>query len=197
GFEKLSLKQKQLAYYLYEAGLSGRDIFWDQKYRHNLTIRKTLEAVLRSYRGERSGSNWDSFLTYAKQVFFANGIHHHYASAKMLPAFPQDYLVTLLTQSDAAQLPLEGKSVADFARTLTPILFDPNVDAKTVNLDAGIDNVKGSANNFYQGVTAAEVEAFYAKKAKESGNPRLSYGLNSQLAKVDGKIVERIWKVGG
>jgi dipeptidyl-peptidase III len=197
GFEKLSLKQKQLAYYLYEAGLSGRDIFWDQKYRHNLAVRKTLEAILRTYRGERSGQNWEAFLTYAKQVFFANGIHHHYASAKMIPTFPPEYLKTLLDQTTAAQLPLEGKSVAEFAKNLTPILFDPKLDAKTVNLDAGVDNVATSANNFYRDVTAAEVESFYAQKAKETDNPRLSYGLNSQLAKVDGRIVERTWKVGG
>jgi dipeptidyl-peptidase III len=197
GFDQLSLKQKQLAYYLYEAGLSGRDIFWDQKYRNNLAVRKTLEGVLQSYKGPREGKDWEAFTVYAKEVFFANGIHHHYGSAKMLPSFTPDYLQTLLTQSDAAQLPLEGKTVGDFAQWLTPILFDPNVDAKTTNLDAGIDNVKASANNFYQGVTAAEVADFYAKKAKEVGNPRLSYGLNSQLAKVGGKIVERTWKIGG
>jgi dipeptidyl-peptidase-3 len=197
GFEQLSLQQKKLAYYLYQAGLSGRDIFWDQKYRHNLTVRKTLETILSSYRGERSGADWDAFVVYAKQVFFANGIHHHYASAKIIPGFPQDYLITLLNQSDAAKLPLDGKPVADFGTALTPILFDPNLDGKTVNLEAGIDNVKGSANNFYQGVSAEEVAAFYVGKAKETGNPRLSYGLNSQLAKVDGKIVERTWKVGG
>jgi dipeptidyl-peptidase-3 len=197
GFEQLSLSQKQLAYYLYEAGLSGRDIFYDQKNQHNLTVRKTLEAVLRSYRGARTGKEWDAFVTYAKQVFFANGIHHHYGSAKMLPEFSPEYLVTLLTQSDAKQLPLEGKSVAEFTQALSPILFDPKLDAKTVNLDAGVDNVASSANNFYRGVTAAEVEAFYANKAKETGNPRLSYGLNSQLVKIDGKIVERTWKVGG
>ena len=197
GFESLSLKQKKLAYYLYEAGLSGRDIFWDQKYRHNLTVRKTLEAILGSFHGERSGADWEAFVTYAKEVFFANGIHHHYASTKMLPGFPESYLVTLLKQSDAAQLPLEKKTLDEFTKVLTPILFDPNFDGKTVNLDAGIDNVKGSANNFYQGVTAAEVEAFYGDKAKTSGNSRLSYGLNSQLTKVEGKIVERTWKVGG
>ncbi len=196
GFEQLTLKQKQLAYYLCEAGLSGRDIFWDQKYRHNLAVRKTLEAILRSYRGTRSGADWDAFVAYAKQVFFANGIHHHYASVKLVPTFPQGYLATLLAQSDAKQLPLEGKSVAAFGAELTPILFDPKIDAKTVNLDGGIDNVAGSANNFYRGVTGAEVEAFYAEKVK-TGNPRLSYGLNSQLAKIDGKIVERVWKVGG
>jgi dipeptidyl-peptidase-3 len=197
GFEKLSLKQKQLAYYLYEAGLSGRDIFFDQKYRHNLAIRKTLEAALRTYKGQRSGKDWDAFVTYAKQVFFANGIHHHYASTKILPAFPEAYLGTVLAQTDAAQLPLEGKPVAEFTKWLTPILFDPKLDAKTTNLDAGIDNIVGSANNFYRGVTTAEVDAFYADLAKKTGNPRLSYGLNSQLAKIDGKLVERTWKIGG
>lgn len=196
GFEKLTLKQKKLAYYLTQAGLAGRDIFYDQKYRHNLAIRKTLEAILNSYQGERTGKDWEAFLTYAKQVFFANGIHHHYGSVKMLPTFPQPYLATLLSKSDAKLLPLEGKSVGDVARWLSPIVFDPHLDAKTVNLDAGVDHVAASANNFYRGVTAAEVEAFYAKKAKE-GNPRLSYGLNSQLAKTDGQIVERVWKVGG
>ncbi|PTY03757.1 dihydrofolate reductase [Opitutaceae bacterium EW11] len=197
GFENLSLRQKTLAYYLYQAGLSGRDIFWDQKYRHNLTVRKTLETVLQTYGGHRSGSDWDAFVVYAKRVFFANGIHHHYGSAKMLPTFPKDYLLTLLAKSDQKQLPLGGKSVQEFAAALTPILFDPAIDAKTVNLDAGVDNVKESANNFYRGVTADEVAAFYARKAKETGNPRLSYGLNSQLAKIDGVIVERPWKVGG
>ena len=197
GFEQLPLSQKKLAYYLVQAGLAGRDIFWDQKYQHNLAVRKTIEAILQSYRGERTGADWDAFIVYAKQVFFANGIHHHYASAKILPGFPEGYLAALLDNSDAARLPLEGKSVSEFTKVLTPILFDPKLDAKTVNLDAGIDNVKGSANNFYRGVTAAEVEAFYAEKVKATGNSRLSYGLNSQLAKLDGKIVERPWKVGG
>lgn len=196
-FEQLSLKQKTLAYHLCEAGLSGRDIFWDQKYRHNLTVRKTLEAILRSYSGERSGSDWNAFLVYAKQVFFANGIHHHYGSVKMLPGFPQGYLTTLISHTYPAQLPLNGKTPEEFAKALTPILFAPEIDGKTVNLASGIDNIKGSANNFYSGVTASEATAFYADLAKKNGDPRLSYGLNSQLAKVDGKLVERTWKIGG
>ncbi|HEU5078675.1 MAG TPA: dihydrofolate reductase [Opitutaceae bacterium] len=197
GFENLTLKQKQLAYYLYKAGLSGRDIFWDQKYRHNLEVRKTLEGILQTYQGERSGKDWEAFTTYAKQVFFANGIHHHYGSAKMLPAFPKEYLVTLLAHSDAKQLPIGSRTPEQYAEVLTPILFDPNVDGKTVNLDAGVDNIKASANNFYRGVSAQEVADFYAEKAKEPGNERLSLGLNSQLVKEDGKLVERAWKVGG
>ncbi len=196
GFEQLSLQDKKLAYYLYQAGLSGRDIFWDQKYHHNLEVRKTLEAVLYSYKGDRTGGDWAAFVVYAKRVFFANGIHHHYGAAKMLPAFSQDYLHTLLAGSDPAQLPLNGRSLEAFTAFLTPILFDPKLDAKTTNLDAGIDNVKGSANNFYRGVTQPEVEAFYADK-KAHGDPRLSYGLNSQLAKIDGKLVERTWTTKG
>jgi dipeptidyl-peptidase III len=197
GFDQLSLRQKELAYYLTQAGLSGRDIFWDQKYRHNLALRKTLEAVLETYKGDRSGAEWDAFLVYARQVFFANGIHHHYGSVKMLPKFSVAYLSRLLSQSDAARLPLQGRTVGDFAKALTPILFDPSVAPKTVNVDGGIDNVVASANNFYRDVTAAEVSEYYAKVARESGNPRLSHGLNSQVAKVDGKIIERTWKVGG
>lgn len=197
GFEQLSLQQKKLAYYLYEAGLSGRDIFWDQKYGHNLQVRKTLEAVLTSYRGERSGANWAAFETYAKQVFFSNGVHHHYSNMKFIAEFPPEYLVTLLTQSDASLLPLEGGTAADLAKALTPILFDPKVAPTNTNVDAGVDNIAGSANNYYRGVTAPEVEAFYAAMAKSAKNPRVMFGLNSQLTKVDGKLVERPWKVGG
>ena len=197
GFDDLTLQQKKLAYYLNEAGLAGRDIFYDQKYRHNLVIRKALETILRSYRGPREGANWDAFLTYAKQVFFANGIHHHYASVKFAPKFTPEYFRQLLDQSDRNKLPLQGKSVAAFAEALRPILFDPAVDAKTVNLDAHVDNVADSANNFYRNVTAEEVEDFYTKLAKESDNPNLSFGLNSQLVKENGRIFERVWKVGG
>lgn len=197
GFEQLSTRQKTLAYYLYKAGLSGRDIFWDQKYRYNLAVRKTLETILNTYKGERSGKDWEAFVTYAKQVFFANGIHHHYGSSKMLPGFPEAYLTVLLGASDQAGLPLGGESLSEFTKKLTPILFDPTLDAKTVNLDEGVDNVAMSANNFYRGVTAKEVAEFYARKIEETGQPRLSYGLNSQLVREDGKIVEKTWKVGG
>jgi dipeptidyl-peptidase III len=197
GFENLTLQQKKLAYYLFQAGLSGRDIYWDQRYGHNLEVRKTLEAILNTYKGERAGADWDAFLVYAKRVFFSSGIHHHYASSKMLPGFPAPYLATLIVQSDAAKLPLEGRSVADFTQALTPILFDPKLDARTVNLDPGIDNIVASANHYYRGVNAAEVEAFYAKMVKSAPNPRVMFGLNSQLAKEDGQLVERTWKVGG
>lgn len=196
GFEQLSLPQKKLAYYLYEAGLSGRDIFWDQKNANNLLVRKTLEGILRSYQGERAGPDWSAFTTYAKQVFFANGIHHHYSNDKFIPTFSPGYLGALVAGSDPAQLPLDGGSATAFVQALTPILFDPKLDAKCTNLDGGIDNIVASANNFYRGVTTPEVEAFYAEMTKQAKNPRATFGLNSQLAKLDGKIVERTWKVG-
>lgn len=197
GFERLSLQQKKLAYYLYEAGLSGRDIFWDQKNANNLLVRKTLEGILRSYPGERSGAEWAAFERYARQVFFANGIHHHYSNAKFIATFPTEYLAVLIARSDAAQLPLAGRTPEAFVQALAPILFDATQDAKATNLDAGVDNIVASANNFYRGVTASEVETFYAEMAKTASNPGMTFGLNSQLAKVDGKLVERTWKVGG
>jgi len=197
GFSQLSLQQKKLAYYLYEAGLSGRDIFWDQKCGYNLLVRKTLEGVLASYQGERSGADWAAFQLYAKEVFFANGIHHHYSNRKFLATFPQPYLTVLLEKSDPARLPLEGQTAAGLAKTLGPILFDPAVAPTNTNLDAGIDNIAASANNFYRGVTQPEVEAFYKEMAAKAKNPRVMFGLNSQLTKVDGQLVERPWKVGG
>lgn len=198
GFEELSAKQKELAYYLYEAALSGRDIIWDQKYKHNLLIRRTLETIWESYGGDRTTDEFRQFETYIKRVWFSNGIHHHYASEKILPEFSFSFFQTLLNGSDAKQLPLnEGQTVDQLADFLQPILFDPTVDAKTVNLGAGIDNVTGSANNFYEGVTQKEVEAFYAKMINPKDSTPVSYGLNSKLVKENGVLVEKTWKVGG
>lgn len=197
GFDQLTLQQKKLAYYLTEAGLSGRDIFWDQRYRHNLLVRKTLEGVLGTYRGSRQGAEWQAFVTYAKQVFFSNGVHHHYGAAKLLPGFSAAYLRRLLDESAPASLPLGGRDVAALATQLGPILFDPTIDAKTTNLDGQADNVAESANNFYRGVTAAEVASFYTEQAKQAPNPRATLGLNSQLVKDNGVLRERVWKVDG
>lgn len=197
GFDELTLQQKKLAYYLSEAGHSGRDIFWDQRYRYNLTIRKTLEAILESYAGERSGAEWDAFVVYAKRVFFANGIHHHYASTKILPGFSKAYFAQLLQGTKTDKLPLGRLSLGAFIQAVEPKVFDPSVDGKTVDLAPNVDNIVASANNFYRGVTKAEVEAFYEDLAKRSPNPRVMFGLNSQLVKEDGKIFERPWKVGG
>ncbi|MCA9707910.1 MAG: dihydrofolate reductase [Myxococcales bacterium] len=199
GFEELPLDQKKLAYFLYEAALSGRDIIWDQNYRHNLLVRHTLEAIVRSYAGDRSGAEWDAFLVYAKRVWFSNGIHHHYSNKKILPEFPEQFLRTMVLQSKPAELPLRtGQTAEQLAEQLVPIMFDPKLDPKRVDLDASKDMVKASATNYYgPDVTQKEVERFYAKRIDGKDPRPISWGLNSQLAKQDGKLVERVWKVDG
>jgi dipeptidyl-peptidase-3 len=197
GFDQLSLRQKKLAYYLTQAGLAGRDIFYDQKYKHNLLIRKTLEGVIRTYKGDRQSDDYKKFLTYAKQVFFSNGIHHHYSNLKLKPEFSPKYFNELLASSNPASLPLGEGSQQKLASFLEPILFDPNIDPKLVDLSAGVDNVKASAVNFYENVTQEQVEQFYAVLAKKLNNPRLQLGLNSKVTSTGGKPAERVWKLGG
>ena len=199
GFEKLSIQQKELAYYLYEAALCGRDIIWDQKYKNNLIVRRTIEAIWSSYRGPKSTPEYAKFEEYSKQVWFSNGIHHHYASDKIMPAFSFENLSAWVKGSDLKQLPLASGQTPDQLLTfLKPVMFDPNVDAKTVNLASGIDNIVGSANNFYEGVTQSEVEDFYAMYALSQDTLKpVELGLNSKLMKVDGRIEEITWKVGG
>lgn len=199
GFEELSLQQKKLAYYLYEAALSGRDIIWDQNYRHNLLVRHTLEAIVRTYDGERSGAEWDAFMVYAKRVWFSNGIHHHYSSKKIPPGFPKEYLAALVRGSAPGKLPLAtGQTTDDLVAALEPILFDPSVDPKRVDLDSTKDMVVASATNYYgRGVTQAAVERFYARRVDKKDPRPVSHGLNSQLVEEGGKLVERVWKVGG
>ncbi|MGB6046866.1 MAG: dihydrofolate reductase [Flavobacteriales bacterium] len=188
GWEQLSLQQKKLAYYLTMAGLSARDIIWDQNYRHNLTVRRALEKIIKDYKGERSGAEWDAFMVYAKEIFFANGIHHHYGMDKFTPEFPRAYMDSLVAAS-GAKLPNE---VAD-------ILFDPTIDAKKVSLDKDKDLVLASAVNFYgDDVNAKEVEAFYTAKEVKGDTTPLSFGLNSKLVRgKDGKLMEQTWKIGG
>ncbi|MFM8432693.1 MAG: dipeptidyl-peptidase 3 family protein [Bacteroidota bacterium] len=196
GFDQLSLQQKQLAYYLYQAGLCGRDIFYDQKYRHGLQLRKTIEGILNTYKGDRSGTDWDGFMTYCKRFFFSNGNHHHYSADKFVPACPMAYFESLLDQCDPSALPLEGVALADFKKSVMPLFFDPKVDAKSVDLNAK-DVVTASCNNFYSGVTQAEVEKFYkALKEADTAN-RSQIGVNTQLVKENGQLKERVWKSGG
>ena len=197
GFDQLTLQQKKLAYYLTEAGLSGRDIFYDQKYKHNLAIRKTLEAILRSYSGDKNSADYKKLVVYAKRVFFSNGIHHHYSTAKFVPECSPEFFKSALEKSDKSKLPLDGKSLDEFAKFITPIIFDPKLDAKLVDLSPNIDNVKASAVNFYQDVTEEEVNRLYEDLRKNSANKNLSFGLNSQVVKRDGKVAERKWMVGG
>ncbi|MFY7733670.1 MAG: dipeptidyl-peptidase 3 family protein [Bacteroidia bacterium] len=197
GFNELTLKQKELAYYLFEAANAGRDIIYDQKYKHNLTIRKTIEAIFESYIGVRDNEEFKKFETYAKRVFFSNGIHHHYSNIKFIPEFSFEYFSELVNTSNAKLLPLNGLSVEGFLSKLRPIIFDPNFENKTVDLGSGIDNVKASANNFYEGVTQKEVEEYYEARMKKDDEEPISWGLNSKMTKVNGEIVEKVWKVGG
>ena len=158
GWENLSLKEQKLVYYLTQAGLSGRDIMWDQNYRHNLVIRHALEKVYTTYTGDKTSDDWKAFETYLKRVWFSNGIHHHYSNDKIKPEFSQDYLSSLLAAT-ATELPKE----------VYEVIFNDK-DAKKVNLAKGIDNVAASAVNFYgEGVTNKDVEEFY--KTKKSPNP--------------------------
>lgn len=196
GFDELTLSQKKLAYYLYQAGLSGRDIFYDQKYKYNLTIRKTLEAILNTYKSSKSGEEWNKFIDYSNRFFFANGCHHHYSADKFIPEFSYIYFSSLVEGCNESILPLEGKSKKDFLAMLRPVIFDPNVDSKNVNLSAN-DIIKASANNFYENVSQKEAEDYYiALKESQPGN-RSQFGLNSKLVKENGVLVEKIWKSGG
>lgn len=198
GFETLTPQQKELAYYLYEAALCGRDIIWDQKYKNNLIIRRTLEGIWLNYSSDKLSNDYLAFEEYTKRVWFSNGIHHHYASEKIIPSFSEEFLAKAISQTPDDQLPIpKGMDKTSFLNFLKPLIFDPSVDGKTVNLEAGIDNIVGSANNFYEGVTQKEVEDFYAAKTDTSDKTPIEHGLNSKLIKIDGKITEQTWKVGG
>ncbi len=199
GFENLTLQQKQLLFFLSQAGMSGRDIIWDQHYKHNLRIRRTLEEVVKYYPGDRTTPEWNAFMTYAKQVWFANGIHHHYSGDKFVPGFSPAYFTMLVQDSSGnASYPLdETQSIPDLLALLEPVLFDPAVDAKKTNTAADIDKVLGSAVNFYEGVTEAEVTAYYAALSDPNDPRPVMWGLNSKLVKEDGQLVEKVYRVGG
>lgn len=199
GFDALPLSQKKLVYFLSQAALAGRDIIWDQNYRHNLAIRRTLEAVMLGASGEQTSEDWKKFDEYTKRVWFSNGIHHHYSMKKIQPEFSQAFFEAEVRKLDPKSLPLaEGEDVEALLARITPPMFDPKVDPKRVNLDPEADLIASSATNFYgPDVTQEDVEAFYASKKPADPKRPVSFGLNSQLAKVDGKLVERTWKVGG
>lgn len=195
GFDELKPKQKELLYYLYEAALCGRDIIYDQKYKHNLAVRKTLENIIETYSGEKRGADWDQFLVYTKRVWFSNGIHHHYSNSKFLPDFSRMYFNQLVTGSSTGGFPVAPGS-PEFAH-LTEVIFDPALDAKIVNQAANIDNVAASANNFYEGVTQKEVEEYYSKFTQGKGTRIPEYGLNTKVVKENGIVTEKVWKTDG
>lgn len=198
GFENLDLKQKELVYYLTQAALEGRDILFDQNGKYNLTIRRMLETIYTDYAGDRNSQDFANLTTYLKRIWFANGIHHHYGSEKFVPGFTPEFLKQALLGVDASKLPLaQGQTVEQLFEELSPVIFDPKVMSKRVNQADGEDLVLTSASNYYEGVTQQEAEDFYnAMKDPEDETP-VSYGLNSRLAKENGKIVEKVWKVGG
>ncbi len=192
GFDMLSLQEKKLLYFLSEAAYCGRDITWDQNYKHNLAIRKTIENIWDSYSGDRKSAEFAQFTEYAKRVWFSNGIHHHYGNEKILPTFPQAYFADLVNNSS-----LENKE--ETISFLGKVMFDPTIAPKKVNKANGADVIATSAVNFYgDGLTQEEVEAYYAslKPAKKEDRP-ISYGLNSKVVKENGKVVEKVWKVDG
>ena len=186
GWENLTLKEQKLVYYLTQAGLAGRDIMWDQNYRHNLKIRKALENIYTNFSGDKATADWKAFDAYIKRVWFSNGIHHHYSNDKLKPDFSKEYLQEIMTATNTT---LAGEAFN--------VLFN-DTDSKKVNLSKGVDNVALSAVNFYgPGVTNADVESFYKKMKSPNPDKPLSYGLNSQLVKENGVLKERVYKSGG
>ncbi|GAB5453201.1 MAG: dihydrofolate reductase [Halioglobus sp.] len=200
GFDALSPRQRVLLYYLAQAGYAGRDIMWDQNYRHNLRIRRTLEAVVRHYSGDRQSEAFGQFMTYTRRVWFSNGIHHHYSTLKLQPGFSAaDFEQFVRDVAGSGALPLQrGENAEQLLAELTPILFDPAIAPKKVNTAQGVDKVATSAVNFYRDVTEQEVRDFYAARTDSNDPTPISHGLNSQLVRdADGNLTERVWKVDG
>ena len=186
GFDELNINQKKLVYYLTQAGLAGRDIMYDQNYRHNVSIRTALEKIYQNYKGDKSLDNWKSFETYLKRIWFSNGIHHHYSNDKHDPGFPSNYLEKLLNETNT----ILEKEAFD-------VIFNDE-DSKKVNLDASKGLIKGSAVNFYgPNVTVEDVENYYSKIKVPNSDKPISLGLNSKLVKENGKLVEKVWKLNG
>jgi dipeptidyl-peptidase-3 len=186
GFDELNLSQKKLVYYLTQAGLEGRDIMYDQNYRHNVSIRTALEKIYQNYKGDKSLDNWKSFETYLKRIWFSNGIHHHYSNDKHDPGFSSNYLEKLLNETNT-----------NLEKEAFDVIFNDE-DSKKVNLDASKGLIKGSAVNFYgPNVTVEDVENYYSKIKVPNSDKPISLGLNSKLVKENGKLVEKVWKLNG
>lgn len=198
GFENLSLTQKIYIYCLSKATLLGRDITFDQQGKYNLRIRKTLEAVYRHYEGNRESEDFKAFEVYLKRVWFASGIHHHYGCEKFVPGFSEESFYEMVEAIADEYLPLsKGQSKEDLLGILVPVIFNPEVMPKRVNQTDGEDLVQTSACNFYENVSQAEVERFYARMKEEGNEQAPSYGLNSKLTKRNGELVELKWTEDG
>ena len=191
GFENLPLQQKLLVYYLAEAAKCGRDILFDQNFKYNLTVRRALEDIYTKYEGDRKATEFVAFEKYLKKVWFANGIHHHYSNDKFRPEFPREWFEPLVSKYAKERLTIDEKLLCD-------IIFDETLYASRLNQTDGVDMVTESACNYYEGVTMAEVEKFYADMVDANDPKPISYGLNSKLTKDEkGNIVEKVWKLGG
>jgi dipeptidyl-peptidase-3 len=198
GFEQLSLRRKCLLYFLSEAALEGRDILFDQNGRHNLGIRRLLEAVYTDFQGDRSSADFLALEVYLKRVWFASGIHHHYATDKFIPGFQPNFLHEALQHIETQKLPLLPNETVDMlCQRLFPVIFDPTVLPKRVNQADGEDLVMTSASNYYRGVTQAEAEAFYEAQKTPGEKDPVMYGMNSRLVKEEGTIREKVWKKDG
>jgi dipeptidyl-peptidase-3 len=198
GFENLSLTQKIYIYCLSKATLLGRDITFDQQGKYNLRIRKTLEAVYLHYEGNRESEDFKAFEVYLKRVWFASGIHHHYGCEKFVPGFSEESFYEMVGAVADEYLPLsKGQSKEDLLGILVPVIFNPEVMPKRVNQTDGEDLVQTSACNFYENVSQAEVERFYARMKEEGNEQAPSYGLNSKLTKRNGELVELKWTEDG
>lgn len=186
GWEELTLKEKELVYYLTQAGLAGRDIMWDQKYRHNLEIRSALENIYRNFSGDKNSDNWNAFEVYLKRIWFSNGIHHHYSNDKMRPGFSKEYFDNLLISTNTI-----------LTANAYEVIFNDK-DSKMVDKTKGVDNVFKSAVNFYgPNITTEDVVSFYESKKQPDPTKPLSFGLNSKLVKEDGEVKEVIYKADG
>ena len=198
GFDKLSLNSKKLIYCLSEATLWGRDITFDQFGKYNLKIRKTLEAVFLSYKGNRQDKEFLALTEYLNRVWFSNGIYHHYGCEKFVPDFSEQFLRNAVENSNKELLPLgKGETAEQLIDELSKPVFDPSFMPKRVNMDEGVDVVKESACNFYDGVTQKDVEDFYKKQSANDDDEPVSHGLNTTLVKSDGALTEHVWKIGG
>ena len=200
-FDSLSLRQKELVYYLSEAAKCGRDITYDQNCKYNLLVRHTCEQVAEFYSGDRESADFEAFLVYLKRVWFSNGIHHHYSNDKFYPEMAQPAFRAMLEDAkhNGAQYAMhEGEKESEFYDRITRIIFDSTIAPKKVCSDVSVDLVVNSAGNFYDGVTQEEAERFYEdmREGKDTVHP-IAYGLNSQLAKVNGRVVERTYKLDG
>lgn len=197
-FEKLTLKQKELVYYLSQAALEGRDILFDQNGKYNLIIRQMLETVYTDYQGDRTDSNFVNMEVYLKRVWFSNGIHHHYAADKFVPGFTPEFFKAALQSVDQKKLPLaEGETLDQLCEEVFPVIFNPEIMKKRVNQADGEDLILTSASNYYEGVTQAEAEKFYNSMKNPNDTMPVMFGMNSRLVKENGKIFEKVWKVDG